>query len=95
MSINQFFDRLDVIDASIKRESTGSRNQFADHVGVSPATLHNTIKFMRQRLKAPIQYDHMRKTYFYAYRGLIHFDYNHSPEIQWALEFLASLKKKY
>jgi len=75
-------DRIFRIDFFIQKESTGSRNEFADRLGVSNATLHNTINYMKKRLAAPIAYDTLRRTYYYTYKGTMSIGFNKDLELR-------------
>ena len=71
MSTAHFLQRIDQLHTLIQKESTGTRHELADHLGISVSTLHNSLNFMMDELEAPIKYDAVRKTYYYTEPGTI------------------------
>ena len=64
MSLLKFIDRLRRIDDLVKRESTGSADEFAAKVGISRSMLMENLREMRE-LGAEIEYCQRKKSYQY------------------------------
>jgi predicted DNA-binding transcriptional regulator YafY len=64
MSILKYVDRLKRMDDLIRRKATGTPEQFAEMLQISPSQLYSDLKEMRQ-MGAPIQYSETRKSYVY------------------------------
>lgn len=62
-------NRVNTIDFLIRHRSTGCPESFARRLGISKRTLHFTLSQMKDAFHAPIEYDRLRKTYFYAEDG--------------------------
>lgn len=88
MSMNSYFERINQIDFLIQKESTGSGDELASRLGVCKATIHNTIKFMKEKMDAPIAYDTMRRTYYYTAQGTILIKFSKSKYLQAAYDIL-------
>jgi len=65
MKLFEMKDRIDYFHALIKRESTGSACEFAEKLHLKKSQLHNIINEFRD-YGADIQYDKIRRTYFYS-----------------------------
>lgn len=67
--------RIQTIDYLMRKKYTGSPNELASRLRVSLRTLHDTLRFMKQELNAPIVYNAVRKSYCYKEDGTICFKY--------------------
>lgn len=64
-----FLEKIQVIkrvDGLIRRKSTGTAKELAERLGVSRRCVYDIIVVMK-KLHAPIEYCHMRKSFYYAY----------------------------
>jgi predicted DNA-binding transcriptional regulator YafY len=59
-------ERLLAMDAVIRAGSYPSVHTFMDRFEVSERTVHGDLTFMRERLNAPLRYDHSRGGYAYT-----------------------------
>jgi len=91
MSINLFFERIAALHFLVHTESTGSRDELAIHLGVSNATLHNTMNFMKDKLGASFKYNAIKRTYYYTCRGRVHLLFKQEKEIACAVEILETI----
>lgn len=66
--ISDIIERIKHIDALIQENKTGTPADLAKAIGVSERTIHRTIKRMRI-LGAPINYNYLKKTYYYKEEG--------------------------
>lgn len=64
MSLLKFIERIQRIDYLIKKERTGSSEEFADKLGISRSMLMENLREMRE-LGAKIEYCPRRKSYHY------------------------------
>jgi Mn-dependent DtxR family transcriptional regulator len=74
MSILKYIDRLKRMDDLIRRKATGTAQEFAEKLGISPSQLFQDLKEMRT-LGAPIDYCPKRKSYFYEKEGKLVLDF--------------------
>ncbi len=59
------------IHEMISMESTGKPSDLAHLLNVSERTVYNYISFMKEELKAPINYSAVKESYYYTeYPGL-------------------------
>lgn len=68
MSLFKSIDRLRRMDDLIRRKATGTPNEFAEKLGLSPSQLFLVLKEMKE-LGTPIQYCTVRKSYYYEVEG--------------------------
>jgi hypothetical protein len=61
------------IDDLIKREATGSPAQLAIRLNLSERATFKYLKFMKEELKAPIEYSKGRISYVYLNSGEFNF----------------------
>ena len=68
MAKNQV-ERIVWIDHRIRQGSYPSRREAAEQFEVSTKTIERDLEFLRDRLGAPLKYDHRRNGYYYAEDG--------------------------
>jgi len=61
------------IDELIKRESTGSPQGLSNKLGLSERAVYKYLKFMKEDLKAPIEFSKNRISYIYTNSGEFNF----------------------
>lgn len=66
MGVLKYFERIKRMDDCIRRQATGSPEEFATKLGISRSSLMEYLKILRE-LNAPIEYDHFRGSYFYSF----------------------------
>lgn len=66
---------IEHLDSLIRKERTGTADEFAQKLGVSERTLKNHLRQFRE-LGIDVIYDHYKKTYKYTQRGKISFGFN-------------------
>ena len=66
--------RLKRMDDLIRRKATGTPEEFAGRLKISPSQLYADLKEMRQ-MGAPILYCHNRKSYYYENDCKLVFDF--------------------
>lgn len=71
MSFYQYLNRIDRLDALIRRKSTGTPDELARKLGISERWLYKLLKELKEELDCPIIYDHHRQSYIYEERGKI------------------------
>lgn len=75
MEFIKFKTYIERLDSLIRREHTGTANEFAHKLGVSERTLQNHLQQLRE-LGIDVIYDHYKKTYKYTQKGKISFGFN-------------------
>ncbi|MEQ9403260.1 MAG: hypothetical protein RIM99_06745 [Cyclobacteriaceae bacterium] len=65
MPITKYLNRLERMDALIRRKSTGAPEQFAEKMNMSRSALMRNLAELK-KLEAPIEYDSYRQTYYYS-----------------------------
>jgi len=93
MSLIDTFKRLENLNHHIRNKSTGSRAELATKMEISVSTLQEYINFMKEVLHAPIEYDHLRKTYFFKEDGSFDFMFQVQAERIVEREFYDYLQK--
>jgi transcriptional antiterminator len=56
------------IKQAIEQENTGTREQFASRLGISPRWLTQHIRKLEEVLNLPVNYSRKRQTYYFEYR---------------------------
>lgn len=69
-------ERIMLIDALIRKKSTGKPDELAQQLGISRRALFDTLNFMKESLKAPIRYKKEENSYVYQEHGLFCFTYD-------------------
>ncbi len=64
MGILKYIERLKRMDDLIRRNATGTSNDFAKKLGISRSVLMDNIRDLRE-LGANVGYSHFKKSYFY------------------------------
>jgi predicted DNA-binding transcriptional regulator YafY len=79
--MNQLFERtietLKRMDSLIRTKATGTPNELARKLNVSPSTIYEYLLLMKNILGAPIHYCKIRKSYYYSKRGKLNFGFYH------------------
>jgi len=65
--LREYIERINRMDALIRRKATGSPAEFAVKMNMSERRLYQYLAFMKGELKAPILYNKLRKCYQYRY----------------------------
>lgn len=63
--------QIKTINDLVKTKSTGRPKELAKRLGISERSLSDIIRYMREELDTPIEYDRIRGTYFYMEDGNI------------------------
>lgn len=61
------------IDALIQRADTGSPKQLGERLDLSDRAVYKYLKFMKEKLNAPIEYSKFFSTYKYVQKGSFEF----------------------
>jgi predicted DNA-binding transcriptional regulator YafY len=69
--------KLERLDQLIRLEATGTPAELAQKTGMSERMIYKYLSFMKQELKAPIEYSNLKKTYRYAEKGTLNFKWIH------------------
>lgn len=69
MQSKNHLERILFIDSSIRQGSFPSKSVFVEKFEVSAKTIERDLQYMRDRLGAPLEYDKIRKGYFYSSEG--------------------------
>lgn len=59
-------ERLLFIDSKIRQENFPSKSIFVDKFEVSAKTIERDLQYMRDRLGAPLEFDRLKKGYYYS-----------------------------
>lgn len=79
MGILKYVNRLQRMDALIRRRATGTPEEFAERLGLCRSALMENIREMKE-LGAPISYCKHRQSYFYEKAIVLHIGYiNNRP----------------
>ena len=83
---------IDQLDNLIRKECTGTANEFAQKLGVSERTLQNHLQQLRE-LGIDVIYDHYKRTYRYTKKGRISFGFNteEMAQLEGGLRFLIDI----
>lgn len=65
MKLEHYLQKLEAIDQKIRMKATGNKEDFAESLNISKATLHRYLDFMKS-MEAPIAYDWLNETYHYT-----------------------------
>jgi hypothetical protein len=71
MSLYNYLNRIQRLDALIRRKSTGSPKELAQKLGISERWLYIFLDELKQELDCPIRYDRSRRSYVYKEPGSI------------------------
>ncbi|HKG08726.1 MAG TPA: hypothetical protein VKB19_19810 [Pedobacter sp.] len=93
MSLIDTFKRLENLHHHIQKRNTGTREDLARRMGVGVSTVQEYINFMKSALNAPIEYDHLRKTYYYIEEGAFNFSFQSQSQRIIEREFYDYLQK--
>jgi biotin operon repressor len=78
MKLEHYLNKLEAIDQKIRLKASGSPEQFAASLGMSKASLHRYLDFLKD-YGAPIIYDVRIKSYAYEYDVNIQFQFKIEP----------------
>ena len=75
---------LDRMDSLIRRQATGTPNDFAKRLGISLRRLYELIAFLRDEMQAPIKYSAYLISYIYDYppKFYLGFERDRTPPVQ-------------
>lgn len=62
-------EKVQIIDRYIRSNNTGGSEEFAKKVNISRGMLYRYIKYMKEELNAPIEYNRIKSTYKYIEKG--------------------------
>lgn len=68
-----FYERL---DQRIRQGKTGGLKELAKFMGVSSATMHRAINFLKDEANCPIEYNKTERTYRYKRQGKLQISFN-------------------
>ena len=68
-------DKLKRIDLLIRRKATGSPNELAKKLNISPSTLYEYLLILKQTFQAPVAYCRLRRSYLYREYGSLNFEF--------------------
>lgn len=71
MSLFQYVNRIEQLDALIRRKSTGPPKELARKLGISERWLYTFLGELKDELDCPIAYDPYRQSYIYEERGKV------------------------
>lgn len=77
MSLYNYLNRIQRLDALIRRKSTGTPKELAEKLGISERWLYIFLDELKQELDCPIKYDRCRQTYIYKKPGSILLSFKH------------------
>ncbi len=69
-------DTFQRIDRLMRMKATGTPNELARKLNVSPSTIYEYLLVMKNILKAPIAYCRVRKSYYYQKNGKLNFGFH-------------------
>lgn len=75
MEFTKFKNYIEQLDSLIRKECTGTANEFAQQLGVSERTLQNHLQQLRE-LGIDVVYDHYKRTYKYNQKGKVFFGFS-------------------
>jgi predicted transcriptional regulator len=75
-------DKLKRIDALTRLKATGSPNEFAEKLNISPSTLYDYIAVMKKTLQVPISYCKIRRSYYYSEHGKLSIEFKKEGQLQ-------------
>lgn len=64
-------EKVKAIDTYISKQYKGSARDLASKVGVSTGMLYKYLKYMKEELKAPIEYNKRIKKFYYTQSGTL------------------------
>jgi len=71
MSLHNYLNRIERLDALIRQRRTGSPKELADKLEISERWLFRLLEELRMELNCPIRYCRRTRTYFYKRKGRI------------------------
>lgn len=71
MSLYQYLNRIERLDALIRHKSTGTPKELARKLDISERWLYKLLDELKMELDCPIQYDTYRQSYVYKQPGSI------------------------
>ena len=75
MSLCKYLNRIDRLDALIRRKSTGPPKELAYKLDISERWLYNLLGELKEELHCPIVYDHNQRSYVYEEKGKMVFGF--------------------
>ena len=75
MSLRKYLNRIERLDALIRRKSTGTPEELAEKLDISERWLYKFLNEMKEEFDCPITYDHHRQSYIYEKNGKLVLDF--------------------
>lgn len=69
MSLYKYLNRIERLDALIRRKSTGPPKELAHKLDISERWLYKLLEELKMELDCPISYDHKHQSYVYEEQG--------------------------
>lgn len=69
MSLYKYLNRIERLDALIRRKSTGPPKELARKLDISERWLYKLLGELREELDCPIEYDQYKQSYVYRVKG--------------------------
>ena len=66
MNAKNHLERILYMDTFIRNEEYPPKSRFTEHFEVSAKTIERDLQYMRDRLGAPLEFDRIRRGYFYS-----------------------------
>lgn len=71
MSLYKYLNRIERLDALIRRKGTGTPEELADKLGISERWLYKLLRELKEEMDCPIVYDRHKHSYKYKVSGKI------------------------
>ncbi|PZR39600.1 MAG: hypothetical protein DI538_06475 [Azospira oryzae] len=71
----KIIDKLKRMDRMIRLKATGSPDELARKLSVSPSTLYEYLLILKHTFRAPVAYCRVRRSYLYREAGRISFEF--------------------
>jgi len=75
MSLYKYLNRIERLDALIRRKSTGPPKELAHKLDISERWLYKLLGELKEELDCPITYDHRQQSYVYEKKGKMIFGF--------------------
>jgi len=75
MSLYKYLNRIERLDALIRRKSTGPPKELACKLNISERWLYKLLEELKEELNCPIAYDQRRQSYVYEEEGRMFFGF--------------------
>lgn len=75
MSLRTYVNRIQRLDALIRRKSTGPPEELANKLDISERWLYKFLRELKEEFDCPISYDSYRQSYVYEEKGKMEFGF--------------------